>query len=110
MKERKDIAEKYKWDLSVIYADENAFNEDYKRAESLIKAYAKHEKTMTRSASDFLLALTDMSAIEAIIERLWQYSSLNFAVDTSNNKYQALNARVRNLLVMAGEVSWFISP
>ena len=110
MKERKDIAEKYKWDLSVIYADENAFNEDYKRAEALIKAYAKHEKTMTRSASDFLSALTDMSAIEAIIERLWQYSSLNFAVDTSNNKYQALNARVRNLLVMAGEVSWFVSP
>ena len=110
MMDRKEIDKKYKWDLTVIYADDAAFNSDYKKAESLIKSFAKHEKTMTKSAADFYSTLRDMTDIELIIERLWQYASLNFAVDTSNNEYQALNARVRNLAIMAGEVSWFVSP
>ena len=110
MKERKDIDPKYKWDLSVIYADEKSFFDDYAKAESLIKAFAAHEKTMCKGAKEFYNTLSDLTAIESIIERLWQYASLNFSVDTSNNNYQALNARVRNLAVMAGTTSWFVSP
>ena len=34
--ERKNIDQKYKWDLSVIYADEAAFNADYALAEEKI--------------------------------------------------------------------------
>ena len=110
MLERKDIDPKYKWDLSVIYADEAAFNADYAKAEKLIKAFGAHEKTMCKSARDFYNTLKDMTEISAIIEKLWQYASLNFAVDTSNNTYQALNAKVRNLAVSAGTVAWFVSP
>ena len=108
--ERKDIDKKYKWDLSVIYKTDADFEADYKKAASLVSEYSKHEKTMTKSAEGFYSAFADMSAIEAIIERLWQYASLNFSVDTSNNKYQALNARVRSLAIEAGEKSWFVSP
>ena len=110
MLERNDIDKKYKWDLSVIYADEAAFNSDFVKAEGLIKEFTKNEKTMCRSAEDFYKTLTDMSQIENLIERLWIYASLNFSVDTSNNAYQALNARVQNLAVKAGEASWFVSP
>ena len=102
MLERKDVDKKYKWDLSVIYADEAAFYADYKKAEEMIRAFAAHEKTMCSGAREFYAALVDMTAIEAKIERLWQYASLNFSVDTSNNAYQALNAKVQNLAVMAG--------
>ena len=108
--ERKDIEQKYKWDLSVIYKDDKAFYEEYAVAEKLVKDFAKHEKTMCNSARDFYNTLSDMTKIEAYIEKLWQYASLNFSVDTSNNNYQALNAKVRNLAVTAGTVSWFIDP
>ncbi|MBO7304155.1 MAG: oligoendopeptidase F [Clostridia bacterium] len=110
MLERKDVDKKYKWDLSVIYADEAAFYADYKKAEEMIRAFAAHEKTMCSGAREFYAALVDMTAIEAKIERLWQYASLNFSVDTSNNGYQALNAKVQSLAVKAGTVSWFVSP
>ena len=33
MKDRKDIPAKYKWDLSVIYADDKAFAADYSKVE-----------------------------------------------------------------------------
>ena len=108
--ERKDVDKKYKWDLSVIYKDEAAFFEDYAKAEKMIKDFAKHEKTIISSAEGLYNALKAMTEIEAVIERLWQYASLNFSVETTNNAYQALDGRVRNLAVMAGTTSWFVSP
>ena len=57
--ERKDIDKKYKWDLTVIYKDEAAFNADYTKCEALIKDFAKHEATMAKSAEGLYNALTD---------------------------------------------------
>ena len=47
--ERKDIDQKYKWDLSVMYADEAAFNADYALAEEKIKAFRAHAETIILS-------------------------------------------------------------
>jgi len=110
MKDRKDIPAKYKWDLSVIYADDAAFNADYAKAEKLIKEFPKHEKTMTKSAQGLYDVLKAECDVELIIEKLWSYASLNFSVDSSNNAFQALNGRVRALAVQAGAASWFVSP
>ena len=110
MLERKDIDKKYKWDLSVIYADEKAFYADYAKVEKKISEFSRYEKTMCQSAKSFYNTLTDYFNMAFTIERLWQYASLNFAVDTSNNNYQALNAKVQNLAVKAGTASWFVSP
>ena len=110
MKDRKDIPAKYKWDLSVIYADEKAFYADYAQVEKMIKEFPKHEKTMTKNAEGLYNCLRAMCDVEAIIEKLWSYASLNFSVDSSNNAFQALNGKVRSLAVRAGAASWFISP
>ena len=110
MLDRKDIDKKYKWDLSVIYADEDAFYKDYAKAETMISVFGAYEKTMCRGAKNFFNTLSDMVKIEAVIERLWQYASLNFSVDTSNNTYQALNEKVQNLAVRAGTATWFVTP
>ena len=108
--ERKDVDQKYKWDLSVVYESENAFYEDYSEAEKLIKEYKKHEKTITKGASELLSALCDLSAIERKIEKIYLYASLSFSVDTANNKYQSLAGKAQSLAVSAGEASWFVSP
>ena len=42
--ERKDIDQKYKWDLSTIYADEAAFNADYALVEKQIRPSAHTKK------------------------------------------------------------------
>ena len=97
--ERKDIDKKYKWDLSVIYADEAAFNADYALAEKQIKAFRAHEKTITKSAEQLYAALADMAETEKLIYKLWQYASLSFSVDTSDNNAQALSTRTRSLAI-----------
>lgn len=108
--ERSEIDAKYKWDLSVIYADEAAFNADFKKCEGLIKKYPAHEKTMLRGGRELLAAIRDMLDIDRIIEKLWAYASLSYATDTSDNAAQALNSRVRSLAVSAGAAYWFVSP
>ena len=107
---RKDIDKKYKWDLSVMYADDAAWEADYALAAEKIEAFRAHQQTITASADALYSALADMADLELIIEKLWHYASLGFSVDTSDNHFQALNTKVRNLAVSAGEASWFVNP
>ena len=108
--DRKDIESKYKWDLTVIYKTVDDFNKDFKLCEEKIEAFKAYEKNMTESAEILLAAMTESTDIEQLINLLWQYSSLSFAVDSANNANQALNSRVRSLAVTADNAMWFIAP
>ncbi len=110
MLDRKNIDKKYKWNLSDIYESESLFNAEYAKAEALIRKFKKFEKTMCSGAETFCETLAAFAEIDLIVSRLWQYASLNFALDTSDNKYQAMTERVRSLAVSAGEASWFFTP
>ena len=108
--ERSQIDKKYKWDLTAIYASEEAFYEDFSLVEAKIAEFPKHEETMLTSAEALYNAVRDMTDIENKIEKLWSYSFLAFSVDTTDNKSQALNAKVRSLAANADSKTWFVSP
>ena len=110
IKERKDVDKKYKWDLSKIFPSDEEFYKAYSETEKLIKDFKKHEKTMIRSAEELYSTLCEYVLIDDRISLLWQYANLNFSTDTSNNSYQSLNAKVRDLAVRFGAVAWFVSP
>ena len=80
--ERKDIEARYKWDLSVIYPSETEFYADYAKAEKAIKAFSKYEAVMCSSAKDLYNTLKSLTDLEALINKLFQYASLNFSVGT----------------------------
>ena len=110
MQERKDISKEYKWDLSAIYPDLDAFNQEYEEVEALVSLYPKHETTMLTSGKALYEALVDYFAIDEKIDKMWVYSSLGFYVDTTNNDAQALESRVRSLAIRCGEATWFVDP
>lgn len=110
IKERKNIDAKYKWDLSVLYPDEAAFEEDYKEQEAAISAFAAHETTMNLSAAALYAALKEKQALSDRLGKLWQYASLNACVDLSDSYAQGRQTRVRNLYTLFGETAWFVSP
>lgn len=109
-KERREIEAKYKWDLTKIYKDEEAFSADCALTDKLIKDYPKNEKTMTESAKGLYDALTDYQTINRRIEKLWCYAYLTFVTDTSVNTSQARVAKVRSLANALNSASWFVSP
>jgi len=108
--DRSKIDPKYKWDLSGIYKTTEDFTSDYAECEKMISAYGGHEKTMLKSASELLSALSDLTKISSKIEKLWCYAFLNFATDTSKSDFQAMVARVRTLAAGADAATWFVAP
>ena len=110
MQDRKDINPEYKWDLTKIYPTDADFDREYASVEADVAAYGKHAESITSSAEALYAALTDMSAIEKRLDKLWTYAALGFYVDTSDGAAQAKNSRVRNLAMAASEATWFVSP
>ena len=107
---RAEIPEKYKWDMTAVYADEAAFEADFAKAEQLIVAFAAHGETMLKSAEQLCAALDDYYAFIRLAEKLYEYAGRNFDVDTSVNAMQALSARVMDMFRRAGAVSYFVTP
>ena len=110
MLDRKDIDPKYKWDLTKIYPTEDDFKADFEEVEAIVKAFPRHQKTITESAQGLLAVLQDEAKLEYIISKLWTYSHLHFETDNSNNMHQARAGKVRSLAVSASAVGWFVSP
>ena len=109
-KERKDIDPKYKWDLSVIYKNEAAFEAAYAEAEEAITAFSAHDTTMNTSKEALYAAFCDHRDVEERLGRLWRYAYLHFATDAADAKAQAMQTRVLHLYDRLGEVDYFMTP
>lgn len=107
---RKDIDAKYKWDLTAIYPDMDAFEKDFGRAKALVDAFPRHAETMTKSAEGLYDMLREKTELERIIEKLFIYAHLNSDLDLSDNYYLSLMGRMQNLACEAGSASFFVSP
>lgn len=107
---RSEINEKYKWDLTTIYKDIEAFDKDYNLAQELIKKYADHEKSLMKSGSNLLSAIEDDIKISRLINKLYMYAHLNSDSDTGDTKYQELKGKVLNLDNSYSKISSFMIP
>lgn len=110
MRDRKDIDEKYTWDLDVIYSSIEDFNEDYELVLSKINILKKYENTMMNNSDNFYNTIKLSFEIERLLDKLYCYANLSFDLDTSNNDKQELCERVSNLRSNYSEVSYFIVP
>lgn len=90
---RADVPVEQTWDLTPIYPNEEAFETDFSRIETLAKdfvdAYAGHLK----DAKTVNTALKAYSDIQELAERLFAYSDLQVEADTSNKENIARAAR-----------------
>ncbi len=107
---RADIPAKYKWDLTAIYKSEADFDTDMARAEQMIASFAEHERDMTATAQNLYDTLEHLYSAQRLLEKLHEYASRSFDVDTSQNKYQSMTAKVIDLYNRLGEASYFVAP
>ncbi|WDV47271.1 oligoendopeptidase F [Clostridiaceae bacterium M8S5] len=110
LKERSQISEEYKWDLSSLYESDEKWEEDFNKANSLFEKIAEYKGKVTES-SDNLLAVSNLGAeIERLIGNIMTYAKMKLDEDTREDKYQAYNSRSHALAVKANEVTSFIQP
>ena len=107
--DRNNVEEKYKWNLKLIYKDEEQFNKDYNTVKNKINEFEKNEKIMNDNAETFYNTINEYFNISRMLEKLMSYTNLLFDEDTSNNKNQALKGKVEKLYNTYIEKSYFIS-
>ena len=109
-KNRNEIEEKYKWDLSSIYKSDEEFEKDYDTLKEEIKTIEKHKGNILKSADNLYEFLKAYFGLSRRLEKLYVYAHLNHDSDTTLDKYQVLYGKVTNLYQKFDELTTFIVP
>lgn len=108
--ERKDIEEKYKWDVGSLYKDLELWEEDYKKVASKVKEFLTYKGRLKESPEILLEALRERDEIFRVLGNLYSYASLRHDEDTRNSKYQALSDKAFRLYIGSQEDMAFFTP
>ena len=109
-KERSEIADKYKWDLSVLYSDVNAWEQAKDAFAQKIEQLDDNQGKLNESA-ETLYSTIDLyfSALKDLY-LLYDYASRLSDEDLNNSANQELTQQINNLYTMFSEKTAYLSP
>ncbi|UFJ39195.1 oligoendopeptidase F [Brevibacillus humidisoli] len=106
---RAEIPAEYKWKLEHIYANQEVWEADVKKAEQLANDFVKHQGKLGESAANLLKALEDYSALNRLHDKLYVYANMGLDANMSNPQLQELANRAENLSTLVREkTSWLV--
>ncbi|QDU92974.1 oligoendopeptidase F [Lignipirellula cremea] len=98
------------WDLSQLYASEEAWEADFAKLQELIPGFAPFRGRLGESAAVLLELLVFDSQVDRLAERLGSYAFLKTTEDQANSESQRRVGRYQNLASKASEAASFIQP
>ncbi len=106
-KARDQIEDKYKWDLSVMYASNDAWETDYRKAEEGLSRLLEFKGSLANPGKlgQFLQRYIDHSVIK---ENLYVYANVRFFEDTRNAVYEEMKGRIELLVSKISAQTVFI--
>ena len=107
---RSEIEEKYKWDLTKIYENDEEWEKDYKEVSNSLRAIEKYKGKILESANTLFEMVTTYFNVARKVEKVYIYAHLNYDAETGNTKYQNYDGMVKNLYRDFGVVSSYIEP
>lgn len=110
VRERKDIEEKLKWDLSPLFASDAKWEQAFKELEADIKEFPKFEGTLHTSEAALLKALESEGRLSLAFEQLYVYAHMRRDEDNAATLYQGMTDRAMQLSAQFGALSAFLSP
>ncbi len=108
--ERAEVEEKYKWDLLQIFENEEKWEEDFEWISKNISNYKAFEGTLSKSPGQLLECLKFDNEMGIKLERLYLYAMLSKDSDMKNQKYQAMDDRIKSLYTKVSAAGSFIKP
>lgn len=109
-KDRKDIAPRYRWDLTIIYPSNDAWEADYTTIRDgleKLKGYAGTLHTSARTLADFLKQYAQLSAR---LDKVSVYASLFKDIDLRNSDGLHLYEKAHGLWTRFSEATAFMNP
>lgn len=107
---REQIPERYRWDTTRLFENDEAFSRALSEARDLEEEYEIWEPKAMSSGAGLLgyLRFDDDATLE--LERLFNYVSRRADEDTRVGKYQDLKAQLRALIARVGAASAWFAP
>ena len=110
LKKRSEIDDRFKWDMTDVYADEQKFSEDITVAREKMSLLKSYKGKITSDLETFLSCINLMSELELITERVYFYANQKYHEDMGNTKYQVMSDEAMTLLTDFSQASSFVQP
>jgi len=109
-RERADIPEKYKWDLTNIYANEADWDTELEWVDSMVPEVLAFRGKLGESAETLLAFHKKSEEMDRIFSRLFAYAGLKADEDARVSRYQGLRQRVRSAGVAVQAATAWVQP
>ena len=109
LKERSEIAEEFKWDLTKLYANDGAWEKELENFGQLVDRAASYQGKL-KDAENIRKYLDAATELERMLSNLFAYASLRKSEDTREEAAQSLYARIYSRYVQAVQATAFADP
>ena len=110
LRDRAEIAERFKWTLTDIFPDWQAWKATYDELEVKITAYASLQGTLAQGADHLLAAYRLRDDIGQLEYKVWYFASLKYDEDQRNNEINGKRQQVQILFAKAAQASAWFDP
>jgi oligoendopeptidase F len=107
---RDSIPEQYKWDLSDIYPDWTAWENDCARVSAMIDTLAGMKGQASKGAESLLNVLQYSDQVGEIVNRVSLYADLNYVTSQADNDLNAKSQRADILGDRQSEATTWLQP
>ncbi|RUL54270.1 oligoendopeptidase F [Lysinibacillus antri] len=107
---REEVPVELTWDLEGIFQSDEAWEQEFKEIEKLIQESENYKGKVVESAKNLYDTLQFSDQLSERFGKLYVYSHLKHDQDTTNSKYQGMDARVRALAAKLSAAWSFITP
>lgn len=108
--QRSDVALEDTWDLTLLFATDEAWETAFAEFENSIDGYAAFKGKLSDGPEMLYECLQFDGKLERLGERLGNYAFLKTAEDQANGEYQKMMARLQSVATKAGEAGSYIRP
>lgn len=109
-KTRAEIAEKYKWNLTDLFANDEVWRNALNGIASRLDEVEMFKGTLTQSSANLLKALEYNTSISKESSKLYSYVGMHSDLDTRDMKYTGMKQELQQLFSKFGAKAAFIEP
>lgn len=106
---RNDADKKYTWDLSSLFVDQDAFDEQLKKSSALLEDLCARKGNICVSMESYITFMNDQELFERGLENLYVYAKMSTDVEPKDMQNQQNLAAAANLLQKAQNDLTFVS-
>jgi oligoendopeptidase F len=110
LRERVEIPDRFKWNLTHIFGNWEEWQEAYEDLEVKIGAYAALQGTLAQGPDQLMAAMKLADDIGQLTYKVWYFASLKYDEDQRDNQINARRQQVQILFAKANQASAWFNP